>query len=106
MICDFDNNKFQVKIIAKSLMSEKNASKAIEEFRVHLQTRQFFYDNDNKTRKLEQTYLECYDDASAQKHCPRRFKAMSKWLRSAKQVAKRPQFILKIVKQQTLFQPY
>ena len=75
----------QVIKIAKARTKEQNESKAIKKFRIQLENDKYFYIVENETTNSE-LYMKCYDKTTAEKYCPQRWKAMNRWLESAKTV--------------------
>jgi hypothetical protein len=75
----------QVVKIAKAWTKDKNESKAIKKFRSQLERDDFFYTVENENYYSE-LYMKCYDEETAKIFCPRRWKAMTRWLQSAEAV--------------------
>lgn len=76
----------QVVKIAKDRTKEADEFKAIVKFRSQLESDDFFYTIENENNYSE-PYMRCYDDETAQKNCPERWKAMTQWLQSAEVVS-------------------
>ena len=57
----------------------------MERFRSNLESDKYFYTIENET-KYSEPYMRCYDNETAKKYCPERWKSMTRWLQSAKMV--------------------
>lgn len=64
---------------------------AIKQFQAQLSSQEFYYKFGNDPHNSSAQHLMCTDAETAQKYCPERWKAMNKWLQSARAVSSRLQ---------------
>ena len=80
----------QVVILAKLYTKEQNKNTAINKFKKVLQNRDQWFNSQPfpSSESGEDAFVKCHDTASAQVHCPERWKALQSWIKNTNRVRK------------------
>lgn len=78
----------QVVILAKLYTKEQNKNTAINKFKKVLQNRDQWFNSQPfpSSESGEDAFVKCHDTASAQVHCPERWKALQSWIKNTYRV--------------------